>query len=171
MKKIKLIFYYAIANKLPNISFPLGSFFNSFRIAVLRGILPVGKHCRVMRNIYIGSGKNIEIGDYCRVNEQVRLSNVKIGNHVMIARETIFLGMTHRHDDLNVPMERQGTEVKEQSIIEDDVWIGARAIIMPGIKIKKGCIIASGAVLTKDTEPFGIYGGVPAKFIKSRKKE
>lgn len=170
MKKLNLVIYYALASNLPNISFPLGRFFNAFRIFVLRKIFPVGKSCRIMRNVYIGSGKNIEVGSFCRINEQVRLSNVKIGNHVMVARETIFLGLSHRFDRIDVPMERQGNEVKEQSVIEDDVWIGARAIIMPGVTIKTGCIIASGAVVTKNTEAYGIYGGVPAKFIKSRKE-
>ena len=52
--------------------------------------------------------------------------------------------------------------------IEDDVFIGAKAIILPGLKIKNGSVIGAGSVLTKDTEPYGIYGGNPAKFIKRR---
>ncbi|MDT7833449.1 acyltransferase [Flavobacteriaceae bacterium S356] len=169
MKKLFLMIYYAIASKLPNISFPMGKFFNRFRVFTLRRVIRIGNNCRVMRNVYIGSGKNIEIGNFCRINEQTRLSNVKIGNHVMVARETIFLGMSHRHDSTDIPMERQGTEVMQQSIIEDDVWIGARVVVMPGVHIKKGCIIASSAVVTKDTEEYGVYGGVPAKLIKKRK--
>jgi maltose O-acetyltransferase len=121
-----------------------------------------------MKGVYVGSGKNIEIGNYCRVNENVRLSNVKIGNHVMIARETIILGKSHRFDSKEIPMERQGNINMPQSQIDDDVWIGARVIILPNIKIAKGCIIAAGAVVSKDTEPYGIYGGVPARLIKKR---
>ena len=169
MKKLFLMLYYGIATKLPNISFPMGKFFNIFRIYTLNKVLVIGDKCRIMKNVYVGSGRNIEIGSYCRINEFARLNNVKIGNHVMIARETIILGMSHKHDCTDVPMERQGTEIKRQSIIEDDVWIGARVIIMPGVHIKKGCIIASNAVVTKNTEEFGVYGGVPAKLIKKRK--
>lgn len=52
--------------------------------------------------------------------------------------------------------------------IGDDCWIGRRAIIMPGVEIAKGCIIGAGAVVTKNTQPYGIYGGVPAKRMKER---
>ena len=53
-------------------------------------------------------------------------------------------------------------------IIEDDVWIGANSIILKGVTIKKGAIVAAGSVVTKDINEYEIYGGVPAKFIKSR---
>lgn len=74
----------------------------------------------------------------------------------------------HKFDDIEVPMIKQGQLQASQTVVEDDVWIGANAIIMPGLTIKKGSIIGAGAVLTKDTEPFGIYGGVSAKLIKFR---
>lgn len=121
-----------------------------------------------MRNIYIGNGNNIKIGNHCRINEACRLDNVQIGNHVMIARETVILGKMHEYRELDLPMEMQGNKDVKPIIIEDDVWIGMRVMIMPGIIIKKGCVIGAGAVVTKDTEPYGIYGGVPAKLIKSR---
>lgn len=52
--------------------------------------------------------------------------------------------------------------------IGDDVWIGNRVIILPGVKIGKGCILASGSVITKDVEPYSVMGGVPAKLIRKR---
>ena len=146
----------------------MGKLFNSFRIFTLKKIFKVGNNCRIMRGVYIGSGKNIEIGNYCRINELTRLSNVKIGNHVMIARDCIILGMTHKYDNIDIPMERQGSVSFKQTIIEDDVWIGARVIIMPGLRIRKGSIIGANSVLTKDTENYGVYGGNPAKLIKKR---
>jgi len=56
-----------------------------------------------------------------------------------------------------------------QVIIEDDVWLGRNAIVMPGIKIGRGSIIGAGSVVTKDVEPFSVMGGVPATLIKKRK--
>ena len=53
-------------------------------------------------------------------------------------------------------------------IIEDDVWIGRNAIVMPGIKIGKGSIIGAGSVVTRNVESFSVVGGVPAKLIKKR---
>ncbi|ELT5784431.1 hypothetical protein R6191_001668 [Campylobacter upsaliensis] len=54
-------------------------------------------------------------------------------------------------------------------IVEDDVWIGANVTIMPGVRLRRGCIIGAGAVLTKDTDEFGVYAGIPA--IKIRQLE
>ena len=62
-------------------------------------------------------------------------------------------------------------KIKSDSIgIEDDVWLGLRVIVLPGVTICKGGIIGAGAVLTKDTEAYGVYVGVPARLIQKRKK-
>ena len=59
-------------------------------------------------------------------------------------------------------------EKGKKVIVEDDVWIGRSAIIMPGVKIGKGSIVGAGSVVTKDIEPFSVVGGVPSKLIKKR---
>ena len=74
----------------------------------------------------------------------------------------------HIFKDLNIPIREQG-ELRYKTVIEDNVWIGAGAKILPGVVIGKGSIIASGAVVTKDVENFSVVGGVPAKFIKKRR--
>lgn len=169
MRRLFLMIYYIVASKLPDYAFPGGLLFNAFRIWLLKRIIPVGKHCRIQRQVYVGNGNNISIGNHCRINDHVKLDNVKIGNYVMIARNTQVLGKMHKFDDLSTPMVLQKELTQQQTVIEDDVWIGLNVIIMPGLYIKKGSIVAAGAVLTKDTEPFGIYGGVPAKLIRFRK--
>jgi maltose O-acetyltransferase len=156
-------------SKLPNSAFPMGKLYNSLRVFVIKRIVSIGNECTIQRNVYFGKGRNISIGNYCQINDNVRLDNVKIGNNVMIARDCILLGKMHEFDDTNIPMNIQGAKNVEQTIIEDDVWIGARAIINPGLKIRKGTIIGAGAVLTKNTDEYGIYGGIPAKKIKKRK--
>jgi len=65
-------------------------------------------------------------------------------------------------------MWQQGFEEDRPVIIEDDIWIGSRVIILPGIRICHGSIIGAGAVVTKDVEPYTIVGGVPAKVIGYR---
>jgi len=94
---------------------------------------------------------------------------VTIGKYVMMGPEVAIYTRNHRHDDISVPMAQQGYEEYRPVIISDDVWIGRRAIILPGVHISEGCIIGAGAVVTKDTEPYGVYAGVPAKKIYSRK--
>ncbi len=169
IKYFSLFFYYAFFSRLPNYTFPGGKLYNWLRVRSLKCIIQIGDNCRIMRNIYVGNGNNISIGSYSRINENVRLDNVKIGEHVMIARDAIVLGKMHGFEDIEIPMNLQNKVVVCPTIIEDDVWIGTRVIIMPGKKIKKGCIIGAGAVLTKDTDENGVYAGVPAKLIKYRK--
>jgi len=169
MKKIRLILYYALISRLPNSWWPGGRLYNRLRTASLRGIISIGHNTKIQRSVYVGNGNHIEIGDNCLINESVRLDNVSIGNNVMIARESIVLGKMHESANPGIPMTSQGVKDVEKTHIEDDVWLGLRVIVMPGVRIRTGCIIAAGGVVTKDTEPYGIYGGVPAKLIKKRK--
>ena len=93
---------------------------------------------------------------------------VTIGNDVMMGPEVIVYTTGHKHDLTEIPMREQGFEESREVIIEDDVWIGSRAIIMPGVKIGKGCIIGAGAVVTKDIPSYSVAVGVPARVVKSR---
>lgn len=168
MKKIALLFYYLLAQNLPSSFIPGGRIFNSIRIGTLRMVFSVGKGCKIQKKVYFGSGREVSIGNYCQINENVRLINVKIGDFVMIAPGVTILGRMHNHENRDIPMILQGQKETKQGIIENDVWIGTNAIIMPSVKICGGCIIAAGAVVTRDCEPYGVYAGVPAKRIKSR---
>ena len=168
IKKIYLALYYSIASHLPNSTYPMGKFFNNIRLLLLKKIISLGTGSKVQENVYLGNGTNISIGSNCQINANVRLDNVCIGNDVMIARECIFLGKMHNYESTDVSMINQGNVDVQQSIVEDNVWIGARVIVMPGIVIRSGAIIGAGAVVTKDTEANAIYGGVPSKLIKYR---
>lgn len=171
IKKIfYLIIYYGIAKNLPNYSFPGGKFYNWLRIFCLKRILEnLGDDCLIMRNIYVGDGDRISIGNKCKINEGVRLCNVIIGDNVLIARNHVFVGAQHKFDRTDIPMVEQGFEWKSPTMIKNDVWIGINCIIMPGLSVEEGCIIGGGAVLTINTEKYGIYVGNPAKLIKKRK--
>ncbi len=78
------------------------------------------------------------------------------------------IGGDHRYDVIGLPVGLTGRAEIRPTTIGQDCWIGAYAIINCGVSIADGCIIAAGAVITKDTEPYGVYGGVPAKRIKDR---
>ena len=120
-------------------------------------------------NVYIGNGGNLSIGEHCHINEDVFIQGAYIGNYVMIAPNVSILNSLHNHDRIDIPMIFQGEAQGINPIIEDDVWIGRDALILPGIKIGTGSIVGAGSVVTKDIEPFSIVGGVPAKLIKKRK--
>lgn len=128
----------------------------------------VGHGTKIQKDVYVGKGDDIRIGADCQINELVRLDNVHIGDNVMIARETVFLGKAHGSGDAGRPMSEQGVVDFPATIVSDDVWIGLRVTVMPGLFISKGTIIGAGAVVTKSTEPYGVYGGVPARLIRKR---
>lgn len=112
-------------------------------------------------DIKLGEGSGI--GANCSIP-----TGVTIGDHVMIGIDVLMFTNEHRHDDITVPMGLQGrTEVKP-IVIEDDVWVGSRSLIMKGVRIGHGAIIAAGSVVTKDVPPYEIWGGNPAHFLKSR---
>jgi len=174
-RKLFLFFYYAVASHLPNFAFPLGRFFNWIRVKTLKRITLIGDGCRVMKKVYVGDGDRISIGDNCRINEGARLCNVRIGNNVLIARGHVFIGALHRYDDISIPMVEQEPKGDDKwgdpTIVEDDVWIGINVVILPGVKISKGCIIGAGSIVTKNTEPYGVYVGNPARLLRIRGKE
>lgn len=86
----------------------------------------------------------------------------------MMGPDVAILTHTHRINRTDIPMGQQGSLVKEV-IIGDDVWIGMRSIIMPGVRVGNGAVIGAGAVVTKDVPDYAIVGGVPAKVLKYRK--
>ncbi len=109
-------------------------------------------------NITIGNGTII--GDHCFLDGRAPL---KIGNHVDIASQVLIYNSEH---DIN----SEGFDPIEEPVeIGDYVFIGPRAIILPGVKIGKSAVIAAGAVVTQDVADFAIVGGVPAKVIGERK--
>lgn len=110
----------------------------------------------------------VEIGEGSIIGEHVFLDGrapLKIGDHVDIASQVLIYNSEHDVDS-------EGFDPIEEPVeIGDYVFIGARAIILPGVKIGKGAVVAAGAVVTKDVEPFKIVGGVPAKEIGERKNK
>jgi maltose O-acetyltransferase len=169
MRTLALLLYYAIGIKLPDIAYPFGRKFNHFRCFFLNIILPkFGQENEIDGEVYIGDGRDISIGNNCQINRGCRLGNITIGNFVMIGPDVLFIYQLHRTDAIDTPMMLQGKIECSPIVIEDDVWIGSRAIIMPGIHIQKGSIIGAGAVVTKDVPALSIVAGVPARVIKSR---
>lgn len=138
----------------------------------------IGKQVMIRRDVFIGDG--VEIGEYSYVSgPNSFICSGQIGKFCSIARGvTIGMGnhnynwvTTHPimvdkkynfiEEDIEQPQ-------KNETIIGNDVWIGVNALVMRGIKIGNGAVIAAGSVVTKDVEPYSIVGGNPAKFIKYR---
>lgn len=114
--------------------------------------------------LYVGPGGKLEIGDDTFVNNGTSLSastHIKIGSRVNIAPHcTIIDNDFHGTDD------RDGPPKMAPIVLEDDVWLGTRVIVLKGVTIGKGSVIASGSVVTKDIPPGVIAAGVPAKVLR-----
>jgi maltose O-acetyltransferase len=162
---VATVLYFGLARHLPNsYSFLSFGLTNGFRATLCHFIFKkCGKNIIVERGAYFGY--DVEIGDYSSIGTNARLdaaAGIVIGNHVMMAPDVVIVTANHKHDDITRPMTGQGFE-RKPVIIEDDVWIGTRAIILPGVRIGRSSIIGAGAVIAKDVPPFSVAVGNPAQ--------
>jgi acetyltransferase-like isoleucine patch superfamily enzyme len=130
---------------------------------------------------YFEIGENSTIEDFATVNNGVGevvigsrtriglgcvlIGPVKVGNDIMFAQNIVVSGLNHGYRDINLPPSLQPVETKP-IVIEDDVWIGANAVITAGVTIGKHSVIAAGSVVTKSVPPYSVAGGNPAKILR-----
>jgi maltose O-acetyltransferase len=130
--------------------------------------IKIGKGSTVHMGATFYDPRNIEIGKDTIIGEGAVLDGrdkLAIGNHVAVASEVMIYNSEHDINDPNF------SAIEAPVYIDDYVFIGPRAIILPGVKISKGAVVAAGAVVTKDVPPFAVVGGVPAKIIGERKNK
>lgn len=126
------------------------------------------------RNVNIEKGasfpSSVELGDNSGIGIRAQINGkVIIGKNVMMGPDVCIYVRNHAFDRTDVPMNRQGFAPEKPVVIEDDVWIGARVIILPGVHIGTGVVIGAGAVVTKDVPDYAVVGGNPARILKMRK--
>lgn len=137
----------------------------------------LGQNCTLEHDIYFkydgiwAPGPTIVIGDRvfigfgCEFNVRRR---VEIGSDCLIASGCKFIDHDHGSARDGVPMREQTTGAEAEIILEEDVWLGVNVVVLKGVRIGKGAIVAAGAVVTKDIGPYEIWGGVPARKISTR---
>jgi len=127
--------------------------------------LELGKQVAVFMHCSFDAAQGLILGENSVVNSKCRLDTrggIVIGSNVSISSEVVILTADH---DINSPV----FEGRNRSVvIGDHVWVGTRAMILPGILIGRGAVIAAGAVVTKDVPPYSIAAGVPARVINTR---
>jgi maltose O-acetyltransferase len=129
--------------------------------------ITLGRRVCLPRKVFIDPidltvGDNSWLGVNCCIS-----GRVVIGSRVMLGPNVVIPGASHVVSNVDIAMIDSGLDVKG-TVIEDDVWIGANATIIDGVRIGKGAIIAAGSVVNKDVLSYSVVGGVPAKFIKFR---
>jgi acetyltransferase-like isoleucine patch superfamily enzyme len=116
------------------------------------------------------TGEGLRVGDHSNIGPYCYIGCsgfIEIGRNVMISPRVSIYAENHVFDQTDIPMKEQG--VKRQFVkIEDDCWIAANSIILAGVTIGRGSVIAAGSVVTKDIPPYSIAAGVPAQIIKQR---
>lgn len=133
----------------------------------------IGKHAIIRpTNIYGSSiGEGLKIGNNSSIGPYSYIGcsgYIEIGDNVMMSPRVSIYAENHLFDNPELTIKEQGVK-REFVKIEDDCWIAANTVILAGVTIGRGSIIAAGSVVTKDIPPYSIVGGVPAKVIKSRK--
>jgi len=109
---------------------------------------------------------DVIIGDNTRIGiHNTIIGPVTIGNHVNLAQGITVTALNHNFQDISKRIDEQGISTKPV-VISDDVWIGANAVILPGVTIGRHVVVAAGAVVTADVPENTVVGGVPAKIIK-----
>ena len=109
---------------------------------------------------------DVIIGDHTRIGlHNTIIGPVTIGSHVNLAQGITITALNHNFDDSEKRIDQQGISTKEV-VLEDDIWVGANAVILPGVTIGSHCVVAAGAVVTKDVPDNSVVAGVPAKVIK-----
>ena len=132
----------------------------------------IGKYAIVRpSNIYGGPigeglvmGNNSNIGPYNYIGCSGKIT---IGDNVMLAPRVSIYAENHVFDNPNITIKAQGVS-KMEVVIEDDCWIAANAVILAGVTIGKGSVVAAGSVVNEDVPAFSVVAGVPARVIKSR---
>ena len=161
MKKILISFTYYLYN-----SFITHVPFYTVRHTYLRRILRIriGSKSAIHMGCFF-SGRQVTIGHNTVINRNCYIDGrvgVAIGNNVSISPEVYILSLTHD------PQSPTFQTIPGKVVIDDYTWIGVRAIVQSGVALGKGCVVAAGAVVTKDVESYAIVGGVPARVIGRR---
>ena len=163
--------YYIFARNLP-LSYH-SKIAQSLRVFFARRIAKhIGKHANVEKGAQFNA--HVSVGDYSDLGVRCQINGpVTIGDYVMMGPDCVIYTQNHKTDDLTKPMQQSGFCDFKPVTIGNDVWIGARVIILPGVTIGNGCIIGAGAVVSKDIPDYSVAVGNPIRVVKNRleKKE
>lgn len=170
MRKVAYLIYLLFLRNTPEDYRPYALFFPwlrnrfvSFYLKESGGKLRVKSGAEISPHCSVGAKS--ELGTRCMIQ-----GGVQLGKDIIMGPDVKIYSRNHNYESLDIPIRDQGKTILETRV-GDDVWIGANVVITAGCKIGNHCIIAAGAVVTKDIEDYTIAGGVPAKPLKKRLDE
>ena len=162
--------YYLIARFLPKYPIPGYQFAYKIRYVLCKNIFEyIGHNVLIKRNAYFGDGRKIRIGDNSQIGINCVMDNdISIGRDVVMGPDVIIYSSSHEYRNIELPINQQGMMSHRSVKIGDNVWIGARCIILPGVTIGNNCIIGAGTVVTKNVPDNVVFCGQEGKVIKVR---
>lgn len=165
-----LIAYYAVARFLPTQPVPGWRLAYAVRRALCRWIFAAcGRDVIIKSGAYFGDGRLIRIGDRSQLGQNCRVENdLTLGCDVVMGPDVYIMSSAHSFERLDIPVNQQGAEPRRPVVIEDDVWLGARVIVMPGVRIGSQAVVGAGSVVTRDVPPRAVVVGVPARAVRCR---
>jgi len=170
MKSLCLILYYAIAQHFPTQPQPGWKFGYALRRWLLKRILDqCGDEVVVKQHCYIGRGQGLAVGHRSQLGHGARIGpSVTIGDDVLMGPDVVIMTTAHQFDDPATPIRLQGHLPVRAVTIGNDVWIGTRVVILPGITIGDGAVVGAGSIVTRDVPPLTIVAGNPARVLRRR---
>lgn len=164
--------YYCFARHLPSTYAPYSLGSGRLRSFLARRMFKsCGKGVNIEHGAFFGSGRDIEIGNNSALGLDARVSGpLSIGNDVMMGPNVSIYTQNHETENIYKPMRLQ-TAPKKKVTIGNDCWIGANAVLLPGVTVGNGAIVGAGAIVTHDVPERAVVGGNPARVIKIREQK
>lgn len=171
-RSIRLSLYYGLLRLLPP-SDKLWGIFRNLRFWTCKGLFAqCGNNVNIDARAYFGDGRYLSIGENSSLGINSSLHGpITIGKNVMMGPDVIILTRHHKFLETTLPMIEQGYQQERPVTIQNDVWIGARVIILPGVTVGNGAVVGAGAVVTKNIDDWTIVAGNPARVIRNRENE
>src|SRR5213593_1688214 len=164
------LLYNLLARHLPRsyVAYSLGA--RRIRAFILSRLFKAfGRNVNIEAKVIFYCMVEPEIGDNSGIGMGSFVGLVKIGRDVMIGEEFMAITQNHICDNPSIPMREQGVHQHMPITIKDDVWIGSRVTVLPGVTIERGAVVGAGSVVTTDVEAYSIVAGNPAREIGRRK--
>jgi len=139
------------------------------RFLVKRIFASCGDGVIVKQRAYFGDGRTLRVGHRAQIGGNSRIDHdVTIGNDVLMGPDVVMISGGHAFETPDLPINQQGSIERRPIVIGNDVWIGTRVIVMPGVEIGDGAVIGAGSIVTKNIPPYSVAIGAPAKVIRRR---